>query len=84
MRHREDRHFQINLHLAAEFDESYEGDDDGFAWHERFDREIRPQLLAAVFDVLRAHPRFSAVPAPRGRDPQDVVDIDVSFRPVPP
>lgn len=81
MKHTEDRSFEIRLHLVARFDESYEGDDDGFSWHERFDRELRPRLVAAVFDVLRAHPRFRALPAPRGRDPQTAIDVEVEFLP---
>ena len=81
MEHREERTFDIRLHLAATFDESYEGDEDGFAWHERFERGLRDRLVAAVFDVLRADPSFRAVPAPRGRDPESAVDIDVKFVP---
>lgn len=81
MQHREERDFVINLHLSAVFDEAYDGDDDGFAWHARFDREVRPRLIAAIFDVLRADPRYHVVPAPRGQPPSDAVDIDVEIRP---
>jgi hypothetical protein len=81
MDHREDRELTITLHLSATFSEDYEGDDDGFVWRERFAREVEPRLLAAIFDVLRSNPRFVAVPAPRGRDPETGVDIDVSFVP---
>jgi hypothetical protein len=81
MDHREERELSIQLHLSASFSDDYEGDEDGFVWHERWSKEIEPRLLAAIFDVLRSHPRFRAVPAPRGRDPETGVDIDVCFVP---
>jgi hypothetical protein len=78
--HREEREFSIILHLGASFDESYEGDDDGFVWFEqRFEGELKPRLLRAVFDVLRSDPRFVARAAPRGRDPDHAVEIDVEL-----
>jgi hypothetical protein len=77
--HREEKTFSITLHLSAEFSADYTGDDDGFAWHERFQRSVRPQLVAAVYDALRADPKFHAVAAPRGRDPEVALDLDVSF-----
>ncbi len=52
--HREEREFSIILHLGASFDESYEGDEDGFSWlKERFDGDLKPRLLRAVFNVLQ-------------------------------
>lgn len=83
MTHREERSFSITLHLSADFPDDYTGDDDGFAWHERFQQRVRPQLVAAVFDALRTDPRFSAVAAPRGRDPESALDLDLIFDPKP-
>jgi len=80
MTHREERTFAITLHLSADFPDDYSGDDDGFAWHERFQQTLRPKLVAAVFDALRADSRFNAVAAPRGRDPESALDLDVTFR----
>lgn len=77
--HREEKSFSITLHLSAEFTDDYAGDEDGFAWHERFQHAVRPALTAALFDALRAHPRFRAVAAPRGRDPESALDLDVSY-----
>jgi len=77
--HREERSFTINLHLSAEFADDYAGDDDGFAWHEHFQQTLRPALVAAVYDALRRDPRFRAVSAPRGRDPESALDLDVSY-----
>ena len=80
MDHREERELTITLHLSARFGPDYQGDDDGYAWFADFERTLRPELERALFAALRAHPRFSAVPAPRGRDPESALEIDVSFR----
>jgi hypothetical protein len=79
--HREQKTFTITLHLSADFEDDYTGDEDGFVWHERFQRTVRPALIAALHDALRAEPRFHAVAAPRGRDPESALDLDVSFEP---
>lgn len=78
--HREEREFSIVLHVAAEFGDDYTGDDDGFVWHERFEQALKPRLVAAVFEALRAHPEFRAVAAPRGRDPERALEIDLSWQ----
>jgi len=77
--HREEKTFSITLHLSADFADDYSGDDDGFAWHERFQQTVRPALVTAIYEALRAQPRFRAVAAPRGRDPESALDLDVSF-----
>jgi hypothetical protein len=79
--HREEREFSIVLHLSAEFDEAYTGDDDGYAWHERFEHVLKPRLVAALFEVLRADPSFGVVSAPRGRDPERALELDLVFKP---
>jgi hypothetical protein len=78
MNHREERDFTLRLHLSAEFPADYDGDDDGFAWHEDFQARVRPRIVAAVFAALAAVPGFRAVAAPRGADPEDGVDLEVS------
>ncbi|HVJ19559.1 MAG TPA: hypothetical protein VM686_29265 [Polyangiaceae bacterium] len=77
MTHREEREFSLHLHLSAEFSDDYEGDDDGFAWFDHFEQELKPRLISAVFDVLQKTPRWQAVAAPRGRDPELALEIDV-------
>jgi hypothetical protein len=77
--HREEKTFTITLHLSADFADDYAGDEDGFAWHERFQQRVRPALVTAMYDALRAQPRFKAVAAPRGRDPETALDLDVRF-----
>lgn len=75
--HREEREFSIIVHAVAEFDDDYEGDADGFAWYERFDTCVRPKLVAAVFDALSSDPSFRVIAAPRGRDPDRAMEVDV-------
>jgi hypothetical protein len=83
MPHREERQFTITLHLSAEFPEDYEGDDDGYTWHDDFERRVRGRVIAAVIDALRSEPSWQVVPAPRGRPPSEAIDIDVRRLPVP-
>ena len=80
MLHREDGRFTIHIDLAAEFDDAYEGDDDGLAWLRRWQEEVRPKLARAVFDVLRDGGRFDAIPASRGGSPDENLEIDVRLR----
>jgi len=80
MPHREERSYAIELSLVAEFDESYEGDEDGFAWFERFEAKLKPQLVAAVTTALRADPRFSLLAAPRGKDPERTLELELRFK----
>lgn len=77
MMHREEREYAIHLHLSAEFAEDYEGDQDGYAWFERFEQQLKPRLISAVFEVLQKSPGWLAVAAPRGRDPELALEIDV-------
>jgi len=78
--HREQKTFTISLNLSAEFADDYAGDEDGFVWHERFQRTVRPTLVAAIYEALRRDPHFVAVSAPRGRDPESALDLDVTYR----
>ena len=80
MPHREEREFQITLHLSATFSDDYVGDDDGYAWFESWDQELRPRIVRAIFDAVRSDPRFAAVSAPRGRDPEAAIDIELAFQ----
>jgi hypothetical protein len=75
--HREERAFSIELNVCAEFAPDYEGDEDGFAWFEAFEQSLKPRLIAAVFEAIRADPRFRAIAAPRGRDPERALELDV-------
>jgi len=78
--HREEGRFVIRLELFAQFDDEYEGDDDGNAWLEDWRVAIRPRVVRAVFDALRADKRFEAVPVSRGAAPEDEIEIAVRFK----
>lgn len=77
--HREEGEFTIRIDLGAEFAEDYEGDDDGNAWLERWQSQVRPRLVRAVFEALRSDPAFTAIPVTRGRSPDENLDIEVRF-----
>jgi hypothetical protein len=79
--HREEGALTIRVELSAEFDEDYEGDDDGNVWLERFRREVQPNVVRAVFEALRADGKFDVIPVSRGRSPDENVDVEVRFRP---
>jgi hypothetical protein len=78
--HREERSFAIEVALVAEFDEAYEGDEDGFAWHERFEALLKPRLVAAVSEALRTDPKFQLLAAPRGKDPERTLELELRFK----
>jgi hypothetical protein len=80
MPHREEQSYSIDLSLVAEFDDDYEGDDDGFAWYQRFDQQLKPALAAAVMAALRSDPRFSVRAAPRGKDPDRALELELRFK----
>ena len=78
--HREEGNLTIRVELSAEFDEAYEGDDDGYAWLERFRSEVQPQVVRAMFETLRKDGCFDVIPVSRGRSPDEHVDVEVRFR----
>jgi hypothetical protein len=81
--HREEGRFAIRIELSAEFDEAYEGDDDGFAWLERWRANVRGRLVRAVFDELRRERGFDAIPSSRGANPDEEIEIRVRFTSAP-
>jgi len=78
--HREEGRFVLRIELTAEFDENYEGDDDGYAWLERWRAEVRPRIARAVFEQLRAQARYEAVAVSRGVSPDEELEIAVRFK----
>lgn len=80
MKHREEGTFTIRIDLLAEFDEDYEGDDDGYAWLESWKRNVKPRVVRALFEALRSDPAFDTIPVSRGRSPDENVDVEVKLR----
>jgi hypothetical protein len=81
--HREEGAFVVRIDLTADFGEDYDGDDDGYAWLEAWHARVRPRLVRAVFDELRAEAGFSVIPVSRGKNPDDEIEIAVRFQPSP-
>ena len=79
MEHREEKSFTINVRLSATFGEQYEGDDDGYAWADRFESVVRPRLIKAVFQALRADPAWHVVAGNRGQSPGDALEVNMKF-----
>jgi len=77
MAYREERELVIRLHLSAEFDPSYEGEDDGYEWYRAFDSEVRPELLRALVRVLADHPGYRITPINRGLDTHEEIELAV-------
>jgi hypothetical protein len=78
--HREEGQFDIRIELSADFEESYAGEADGYAWLESWRARVRPRIARAVMTELRAEPGFSAVPTSRGKSPDDELVIAVRLR----
>jgi hypothetical protein len=78
--HREEAGFVVRIELSAEFEEDYEGDDDGYAWLEGWRLRVLPRVVRAVMSELRAEPGYDAVPASRGKNPEDEIEVAVQFR----
>jgi len=77
--HREEARFVVRIELSAEFNEGYEGDDDGYAWLEGWRARVQPRIAHAVFEQLRSEPGFTAVPTSRGGSPEEELEIAVRF-----
>ena len=82
--HREEGLFTVRIELSAEFGEDYEGDDDGNAWLERWRARVQPRLARAVFEQLRAERASRRSRRPRGRNPEEELEIAVRFEPAAP
>ena len=78
--HREEQTYSIDVNLVAEFDDAYEGEEDGLVWLQRFESELKPRLMAAVTEALRSDPRFSLLAAPRGKDPERTLELELRFK----
>jgi hypothetical protein len=79
--HREEGRFVVRIELSAEFGADYEGDADGYAWLAEWRAHVQPRIARAVLAELRSDPRFSAVPASRGKSPDEELEVDVRFDP---
>ncbi len=79
MTYREDTTWVIRIEAAAEFDEAYQGELDGFAWRELFQRQIQPRVIAAVLREIGAVPGWQVRTGNRGLPAQDEVLVHVEL-----
>jgi hypothetical protein len=77
--HHEEGSFVVRIELSADFEEDYEGDDDGYAWLRVWHDRVRSRLARAIFAELRAD-GFEALAVSRGRNPEEELEIAVRFR----
>ncbi|MEC4674674.1 MAG: hypothetical protein VST68_10830 [Nitrospirota bacterium] len=73
--HQEDKTFNLRFSLEAKFPESYDGDDDNFAWLNDWEARIKPDLVKMIFSELRKYPSWSAHVRNRGMSAADEVEI---------
>ena len=64
--HREEATWTIRIEAAAEFDDTYEGELDGFAWREHAFRELQNRATAAVLRALAQTPGWRVRTGNRG------------------
>lgn len=77
--HREEATWTIRIEAAAEFDDSYDGDLDGFAWREQQFRELQNRATAAVLRALAATPGWRVRTGNRGLPATDEVLVHVEL-----
>jgi hypothetical protein len=67
------------VEASAEFDESYDGDLDGFAWREQQFRELQQQATAAVLRALAGNKGWRVRTGNRGLAATDELLIHVEL-----
>ena len=77
--HREEATWVIRIEAAAEFDDSYDGDLDGFAWRDAQFRELQNRAVAAVLRTLAATPGWRVRTGNRGLPATDEVLVNVDL-----
>jgi hypothetical protein len=75
--HVEETSWVLRVEASARFPEDYDGDEDGFAWRERFRAELLPRLAAAVIRELGNAPGWRAHAASRGLPSEDELVVRV-------
>jgi hypothetical protein len=73
----EERDFTLRLDLRCTFEDSYEGELDGYAWLREFQDRVLPGVVDAAVRVIRVHPGWAVRPGNRGRAIEDEVSLVV-------
>lgn len=79
MMHREEATWTIRVEATAEFDESYDGDHDGYAWRDQQFRELQERATSAVLRALAGLGGWRVRTGNRGLPSTDEVLIHVEL-----
>ena len=79
MVHREEVTWTIRIEAAAEFDEHYQGDLDGYAWRDDQLRELQNRATTAVLRALSAIPGWRVRTGNRGLPATDELLIHLEL-----
>jgi hypothetical protein len=79
MIHREEVTWTIRIEASAEFDESYDGDLDGYAWRDQQFREVQQRATSAVLRALSGLGGWRVRTGNRGLPASDEVLIHVEL-----
>ena len=71
----EEKSFVLRFSLSKQFADDDEADDDDYGWMKEWDARLKPEIIQAVFGVLRSSETWQAHVRNRGRSPDDEVEI---------
>lgn len=77
--HREEATWTIRIEAAAEFDDAYDGELDGFVWRDAQFRELQNRAVAAVLRALAGTPGWRVRTGNRGLPATDEVLVHVEL-----
>jgi hypothetical protein len=77
----EERQFSLRFSVEARFEDDDDSGDDDHVWADEWERAVKPRVLRAVFDALRATPGWEAHARNRGVAIEDEVEIVVTRLP---
>jgi|GEM_PF-194050 hypothetical protein len=72
---KEEKTFNLRFSLEANFSEDYEGDEDGLAWFQEWETQMKPEIIKQVFQSLRQNIFWKAHIRNRGNSPENEIEI---------
>ena len=81
MNHREEATWTIRIEASAEFEESYDGELDGYAWRDQQFRDLQQQATTAVLRALAGLRGWHVRTGNRGLAATDELLIHVQLEP---
>ncbi len=73
--YQEEKTFTLRFTLEASFPDDYEGEEDTQTWVREWEARIKPDLLKALFELLRQHRSWQTHVRNRGKSPDDEIEI---------